>query len=81
MTIFDKDAVEKQKGAFFLKGFTLIRARAGPIRTHMVGPYGPEKSCKKPNQSSLQTESIIKCNQKQDGMPANFQKHLPCNYT
>ena len=45
----------KEKDAFFLEGFALIRARAGPIRAYMdpygpiwalMGLYGPEKSQK-----------------------------------
>ena len=29
-----------KKNVFFLEGFALIRARAGPIRAH-IGPYKP----------------------------------------
>ena len=39
-TFFYKDAFKDKKSLFFLEGFALIRARAGPIRAHM-GPHGP----------------------------------------
>ena len=35
----------KKTNVFFLEGFALIRARAGPIRAHM-GPELPQKCIK-----------------------------------
>ena len=34
-----------KESVYFLEGFALIRARAGPILA-LISPYGPEKSAK-----------------------------------